>query len=187
VSDDLVTWLRAEILADKAAAEIISDGGFAPERWDSEPPGEVNLPRLPQADAITAALGINPHDEAFPRHEHWTELVSWERENDEPESARVRESDLPVAIVNDGRREADHIRRHDPRFAVADCEAKLAILDEHTHAPADLDSEGSADFGCRTCHMVHDEFTAAAGWCKTVRLLASGYQHRPGYQEEWKP
>jgi hypothetical protein len=35
--------------------------------------------------------------------------------------------------------------------------------------------------------VAHDEFTAGLGWCRTVRLLASGYKHRPGYQEEWKP
>ena len=129
---------------------------------------------MPEADAITAALGIDPHDRAFPRHEHWVALVSWERENHEPEEARVRESDLPVVIVNDGRREADHICRQDPRNTVVRCEAELAILDEYAVGLAPLtspDLTGGA--------VAHDGLRFA------VTAVASGYRHREGYAQHW--
>ena len=43
-----VAWLRREIEADLAAAKIIGAGGFAPERWDTEPPGQVNPEDIPE-------------------------------------------------------------------------------------------------------------------------------------------
>ncbi len=171
MNDEAVKWLREQIEGDKSAALIISSGGFAPERWDTDPPGQVNPERMPEADAITAALGIDPHDRAFPRHEFWTALVSWERENNEPEEDRVRESDLPTAIVNDGRREADHIRRQDPRNTVARCEAELAILDEHADGWQIGDPLRDCQWEAWPCH--------------TLRLLASGYKHREGYAQHW--
>lgn len=58
------------------------------------------------------------------------------------------------------------------------CEAELAILDEH---PPN-DSFGADDICCSTCGDVPQ----VPFPCSTVRLLASGYRHRPGYREEWK-
>ena len=105
----------------------------------------------------------------------------WERENNEPESVRVREGYLPVAIVDDGRREADHIRRHDPRSIVARCEAELAILDEC--APG-----GYRQFYVEAGVITSQEHVAmGAIGTRVIRLLAAGYKHRTGYLEEWKP
>lgn len=193
-AEALVAWLRAEILARKAAAVIISDGGFAPEHWDTEPPGTVNPEIMPKADAITAVLGVDPHDEAFPRHDYWTPLFAWERENCEAERERVREADMPVALVNNGRREADHIRRSDPRDAVARCEAELAVLDELEAARKRMASE-QADYGAWVRGQAPGERprfdgpdrSLIPGLERAVRLIGSGYQHRPGYLEEWRP
>lgn len=69
--------------------------------------------------------------------------------------------------------------RPDPRRemhdAIADCEAKLAILDEHE--PSEI-----APDACRCCKG------SLAYPCRTVRLIGYGCRHRPGYREElWKP
>ena len=92
------------------------------------------------------------------------------------------------------------------RERVADCKAKLAILDEHRLVVADrgLPEQGqSHGSGYRivwdnpTAKQIAD---AASMWhnldcptcrvrfpCRTVRLLGGGYRHRPGYKEEdWK-
>lgn len=68
--------------------------------------------------------------------------------------------------------------RPDPRRemhdAIADCEAKLAILDYHVSNNFEKYPE------CTHCAVEH--------WpCRTVRLLASGYRHRDGYRQGWKP
>ena len=166
--EEPVAWLRKTIKDDLAAAMIISAGGFAPERWDTEPPGQVNPEDIPQSDAVTAALGVEPEYICG-----WVELVAYDKLNNEPDERYGRDSEAPFALIDNGRREFDHVIRHDPRNVVADCEAKLAILDEHGDE-----------------HMCfknsHDGNTWAGydGDCKIVRLLASGYRHRPGYREE---
>ena len=175
--DEAVAWLREQIEDDKQAALIISNGGFAPERWDTDPPGQVNPERLTQAKAVDALLADD--DPAFPLDGYWVALYAWERENDEPETARVRASDLPAAIVNDGRREADHIRRHDPLNTVADCEAKLAILDA---CLPDASMDEAVDNG----DISAEEYVSTEAMGAIVlRLLAAGYRHRDGYARYW--
>jgi Family of unknown function (DUF6221) len=59
---------------------------------------------------------------------------------------------------------------------VADCESKLAILAEHG--------------GEHMCfENTHDGNTWGWYWgdCRVMRHVASGYRHRPGYREKWKP
>ena len=71
---------------------------------------------------------------------------------------------------------------NDPQDTIARCEAELAILDEH--GPFDPAPEWLSAF-CRRCGEIDDHRVA---WpCRTIRLLGSGYKHRPGYREEWKP
>jgi hypothetical protein len=80
----------------------------------------------------------------------------------------------------DGEAVARHVAIHDPQAAIADCEAKLAILDEH--GPFDPASEWLSGY-CRTCGELDHHRVA---WpCRTVRLLASAYQHRDGYATHW--
>ena len=150
---DVAAWTRKQIEADLSAARIINAGGFSPQRWDTEPPGQVNPDDIPQSDAVTAALGCDPECICG-----WVQIIAYDKLNNEPDNAYCRDSGAPFALVDNGRREVDHIIRHDPRNVVADCEAKLAILEEHA-------SDGD----------------------RIVLLVAASYRHRPGYQEAWKP
>jgi hypothetical protein len=182
VSDSFATWLRRQVESDLAAAKIISDGGFAPERWDTDPPGQVNPVPAAASRGVNAALGLYPAE--FPcGMPGWVQVFAYERMNDEPlESASCDGCSYPVALVESGRRQFDHIRRHDPQNAVADCEAKLAILDEYAVARAVADEEqdkpggvGGSVLGC------------VKALERAVRHLGYGYRHRPGYRKEWKP
>jgi hypothetical protein len=172
MSDDLTEWLRKQVESDLAAARIVGAGGFEPQRWDTDPPGQVNPERARYSAAITAVVIPDEEDRrdrgCLPG---WVEVVSYDRMLTEPPEADQRDSDLPTMLVDDGRREVDHITRHDPRSVVADCEAKLAILGE---AADIIDRYGEESIPGRIAlHL--------------VGLLGSGYKSRPGYQEEWKP
>jgi hypothetical protein len=168
---DPVAWLRAEVEADLSAARIISSGGFSPQRWDTEPPGQVNPDHIPQDAAVTAALGCEPEYVCG-----WVQLVAYDKLNNAPDEAYGRDSEAPFALVDNGRREFEHIIRHDPRNEAARCEAALAILDECETAlriaRTYKDGDGALALAC------------AKTWRDAVRLLARGYRHRPGYREE---
>jgi Family of unknown function (DUF6221) len=82
----------------------------------------------------------------------------------------------------------EHIAIHDPRDVIADCDAKLRLLS--LHEPVEGVGGG---IECEACGpnngsppgmivvLGEDEF-----WpCATVLVLASGYRHRDGWQEEW--
>jgi hypothetical protein len=64
-------------------------------------------------------------------------------------------------------------------------EAELAILDEHRPDRGHDQPDGDLTLICRAC--ADDRMYGYPYPCRTVRLLGSGYQHRPGYQEGWKP
>ena len=110
----------------------------------------------------------------------------------------ISDSGRSVAVAI-GDYAARHIVASDPRDTIARCEAELAILDEHYILWSEDRSEaweefsvypaaGSGmNFGCVTCHYYSQGAVKGYGYCRTVRLLASGYQYRPGYQEGWKP
>jgi len=69
------------------------------------------------------------------------------------------------------------IAAHDPQDVIADCEAKLDILDEHS---AVADDPGH----CGRCQ--NWVYAMPAPWpCTTLRRLASAYCHRPDYTEHW--
>ena len=189
-------------MMDLQAAQIVGAGGFEPQRWDTEPPGLVNPPSVRARAQINVALLPDPEDrltrESLPG---WVQIVSYDRMLGEPPERDCRDDDLPVALVADCRREFEHIIRHDPRNAVADCEAKLSILAEHRLVIADRgegahpayrivnenpdagaveDSRRIWDADCRACRVHYP--------CRTVRLMASGYRNRANYREaEWKP
>jgi hypothetical protein len=75
---------------------------------------------------------------------------------------------------NQLRNTVDHIVFNDPRQIIADCEADLAILDDHD--------------GSHECASVEDNcMWILDGDCPTVRRIASRYRHRPGYLPEWAP
>ena len=72
--------------------------------------------------------------------------------------------------------DAEHVVRHDPRDTIARCEAELALLDEH---PAAAGTYLPAWAG--RCQGCGDRMP-----CTTVKLLATGYRHRPGFNPEWE-
>lgn len=67
----------------------------------------------------------------------------------------------------------------DPARVVAECDAKLAIIELHdrNHECSSRDDDGEID----NCSWIYE------ATCSTVRLLALPYSGRPGYREEWKP
>lgn len=81
-------------------------------------------------------------------------------------------AERPIAVAI-GDCAAAHIAWHDPLSVLARCEAELAILDEH--------GPGKYGDACRCC------YGTLAYPCQTVRLVGSGYRHRPGYLREWAP
>lgn len=70
----------------------------------------------------------------------------------------------------------DHIVRHDPARVLREIDAKRMIVAAHERRP--MSKGDSAD--CAHCW--------GAVWpCPTLRLLASVYNDRPGFKEEWRP
>jgi len=171
MSDDLATWLRAAIEGDKQAALIISNGGFAPQHWDTDPPGAVNPVRDPASLAVSEAIGQEPEYSCG-----WVQIVVYEREIGDPPEEEYSEPGAVAAIADIGRRQFDHICRHDPRNVAARCEAELAILGEHGGE-----------------HMCFENSHDGSTWdwwigdCRVMRLLGAGYRYRAGYRDEWLP
>lgn len=162
----MTAWLRREILNDLRAAKIISDGGFEPQRWDTDPPGQVNPSEHPASEAVTVAIGQEPKSSCG-----WVPVWAWDQvTGEEPDDY----TSGVAALAEVGRREFDHIIRHDPRNVVADCEAKIAILDRYERQ--------AAKYG-ENC-MEEDRMWVLE---PVVELLATGYRHREGFREEWLP
>ena len=67
---------------------------------------------------------------------------------------------------------------NDPRDTIDRCVAELAILDGYEARNEDADLM----LGPAVLHQ-----REWSGLRLAVRLLATGYRHRPGYQEEWAP
>jgi len=189
MSDDLVTWLRRQVEDDLSIARMISQGGFEAQRWDTEPPGQVNPPRDPASAAISKAIGQEPEYSCG-----WVQIVVYEREIGDPPEEEYLEIGGVAALAEIGRREFDHIIRHDPRSVVADCEAKLSILGMHEPVPfwgnnppplAQRTPENVKAYYCEC--QCPDGVIEGTYPCETARMLASGYRFRSGYREEWKP
>jgi hypothetical protein len=74
------------------------------------------------------------------------------------------------------------IAGRDPRWVAADCEAKLAVLDEYAAAVTVFEvgrtEPGGIGPGVYACLKAFD---------RTVRLLGWAYQFRDGYKEIWRP
>ena len=78
-----------------------------------------------------------------------------------------------------------HMALHDPRDVIADCAAKLAILDEHVPYECS-DPEG---LRCKVCAS-GDAYPSGAAihkpWpCPTVVSLSRAYRHRDGWRQHW--
>jgi hypothetical protein len=115
------------------------------------------------------------------------EMTAWLRKQVEADKAYWERWLTQGVIVR-----RDHGEEH-----IADCEAKLAVLDEHYILTADDRNEKYEQFsimsppfppkdrGCVTCHYGSRGGVNGYGRCRTVRLLGSAYQHREGFQAEW--
>jgi hypothetical protein len=73
----------------------------------------------------------------------------------------------------------------DAQDHVADCEAKLAILDEHAAVWDDYRTADGDESDTRECETCEPPGTPDNYPCRTVRFLASAYRHRDGYDRYW--
>ena len=89
---------------------------------------------------------------------------------------------------------AEWMAANDPRDAIARCEAELAILKAHhilhrndcgeeweEFSVTPHPGANGCDFGCVTCHYRGMGGVWGKGYCYTVRALAQGYRHQPGF------
>lgn len=80
--------------------------------------------------------------------------------------------------------EADHVIRHDPARVLREANALRQLL--ALHSPSEFGTwVGDDDDQAPACGVCGDLTVRFP--CKTLRLLASVYDDRPGYQEEWRP
>lgn len=149
--DDLITWLRATIESDLAAARAIAGRAW---RVDDESCGWFFVSQG-EGDPLAKSCGC-------------------------------------CSVGTLTREQAEHIMLQQPRDTIARCEAELAILDLHKPKAGfeyiSRMKEEPRDV-CEICCFESD-WGAAYGReypCDTIRLLAHGYRHRPGWQEGWAP
>lgn len=97
-----------------------------------------------------------------------------------------RERDL-VAIGSQDYMEAgrgEFIAEHDPARVLREIDAKRQLL--ALHGPSEFGTwvgdDDDQEPACRTCGDLTTRFP-----CRTLRLLASVYADRTGYQEAWRP
>jgi hypothetical protein len=129
---------------------------------------------------------------------HWTELSSGVLMTIEPDAPQDRWDGVhPLGDSSLTRL----MEANDPQDTIARCEAELAILDEHYILYRGDTNEAYAEFsvcyppgipglncGCVTCHYIGQGGVHEYGICRTVKFLASSYQHWGGYREEdWRP
>jgi len=120
-------------------------------------------------DLITWLRGLLDEDERVARAA--AECGSWRLEDEWAYGlgVGVARTTAPGFILPE---QWDHIRRHDPASVLADITAKRAILDEIVPALEGYEWDAVAERSTTE---------------RLVRLLASAYADRPGYQEAWRP
>ncbi|MFE2563040.1 DUF6221 family protein [Streptomyces mirabilis] len=95
-------------------------------------------------------------------------------------------SDVWRRSMIDGPGLVPHVAEHDPARVLREIDAKRQLVRELLEYEAQFDSDRGcghdADYfasGLHSGHMPKDILG--------LRLLASGYSHRPGFREEWRP
>ncbi|MFF5211877.1 DUF6221 family protein [Streptosporangium sp. NPDC000396] len=174
--NEMLTWLRATIEGDLAAALRASN-------------------RLPgHSERRGAALGIE-HDGAKPEEVTvWpTQAERWAAEPDSPAGGKVvvasRSARRREAAASDDPATLAHIAIHDPQDTVARCMAELAELNELKAMPHH-GWDNRPPYGCPmvrpdvwadpVCTCGRDAFVN-----RMIGIKAYGYRHRPGWQEGW--
>jgi Family of unknown function (DUF6221) len=161
-----VAWLRAAIEARKAVAEAAAPGPWQLENSDRDPYWNGRSWEFgPDASARRNVM------------RHWR--VKGPR-------VGIESAGNDAYFVPD----LEFIVLNDPQDTIARCEAELAILDQHEPViPVSLEQEAREWQECRECgpNNNYPEIYAVPGKgeafypCQTVRLLAGGYKHRPGF------
>jgi Family of unknown function (DUF6221) len=139
---EAVTWLRKQIEGDKAAAEAATPGPWA---WEAtgEKDSSWAVGLVQDEDGNTLSGQIEPGEGII--------------------------IDGVCEGIDGNLADAAHIGLHNPAGVIADCEAKLAILD---NAADDAERYGEESLEGRIAlHFVD--------------LLASAYRHREGYARYW--
>lgn len=143
---EAVAWLRSQIEGDKAAAEAAHRAGEG--HWWRCTTSDVHGTNRP----VGALYGGQPAYDADGEVFGGTTIVVYDE---------GRPTDEQFA----------HIALHDPQDVIADCEAKLAILDE-------------CDLLLKVGIAYPDEAGPESA-TRIVRLMAQGYRHRDGYTQHW--
>jgi len=166
-ADAAVAWLREQVLARLALAREAADGE---EVW------EFDAQRRP-VPRITGAPWESSYGDG-----------TWDCDDLGDGCENLRR-----AGIASGR----HIAANDPRQVIADCESDLAILGEHYILTTSDRNEAYEEFsvvriggadrdhGCVTCHYYGMGGVKGYGICRTVKAVASGYRHHPGWAEHW--
>ncbi|HLK73776.1 MAG TPA: DUF6221 family protein [Streptosporangiaceae bacterium] len=169
LAGELAAWLREQVEADMATARAAIDNGASLQRgtgtWHvshslCDPSCDDGCPDAGRCHAAAADPG------------------------GECRCCAVAGDD--ILIYEEGghtQAQAVHIARHDPRDVIADCEAKLAILDEYEAQPG-FDLEPGVSEGRDDAERLRDEGVKYA-LENVVRLLAEGCRHREGWRKEW--
>lgn len=79
-----------------------------------------------------------------------------------------------------------HIARHDPARVLAECDAKVRIVEIHSEF-TEYYPDGSGGVGCYACDHDRDYGFIPSGHCTTLCALALPYADHPDYLPEWKP
>ena len=174
--DDLVAWLRVVLDEDERAAKRASESS---PNWQYD----GTNPRGPRV-----VVGRDTDD-------IWTRNINsavWECDD---------ELDGCIELADTWAAEAEHMARHDPAAVLADIAAKRAVLELHAIVWRDITwlereddqlAEAIDELPvCGLCVPRHSSFQSRdavpEGPCRTIRLLATGYTERPGYDPEWGP
>jgi hypothetical protein len=85
-----------------------------------------------------------------------------------------------------GEGELAYMAATQPRYVLTQCEAHVALLDEHSSPHTVVDGFCVEEGGPCTHAGESECLICGVTDCRTARLLASAYRHCPGYQEPWR-